>query len=391
MSSWFKKPELLIDVLAKRFPKPKTPVPLLQSSAAMSYVGREVAFSHHGVTFLAVQSTGKHAAFTLVLAYHPDDASSAAFTPRGASPDGARPFPWPPSLMLTRENAGNRLGKLLRLNRELQTGDQAFDQKVYVSATEDTPHVAELLASPKLRAHLLTLLEWFPRVTLAAKEGAIVLTIPGNVGLDLLDSGRFNRILDQMAQAAEHLPAFQINRAQQPPMERSLKVVLAGLGAFVVGFVSFAVVMDLWHVFDEHHPLGPSGQGAIGGLAAFALAFVPLLTLIRGTPSSFSRLLAASLVWSCALASLGATLLHGGNALLASQPPQRVPAQVLSTDVLRGKSTSYRVVLDPQGDAPAGRFAISQQEYQRLSTRSTVEVSVRPGALGWFILDEIHL
>jgi hypothetical protein len=391
MSSWLKKPELLIDVLAKRFPKPKVPVTLLQSSAALSYVGREVAFSHHGLTFIAVQSTGKGAVFTLVLAYHPDDAASAAFTPRGASHEGARAFPWPPALTLTRENVGNRLGKFLRLNRELQTGDEAFDQRAYVSATEDTPHVAELLASPKLRADLLTLLEWFPRVTLAAREGAIVLTLPGLVGLDFLDSGRLNRVLDQLVKAAEHLPAFQVGRAQRPPMERSLKIVLAGLGAFVVGFVCFAVSMDLWHVFDEQHPLGPSGQGAIGGLAAFALAFAPLVALIRGTPSSFSRLLVASLVWSCALASLGATLLHGGNALLASQPPQRVPAQVLSTDVLRGKSTSYLVTLDPQGDIPPGRFSVSQQEYQRLLTRSTVEVSVRPGALGWFIFDELHL
>ena len=65
-----------------------------------------------------------------------------------------------PVAVFRRERTRDRVGRRLALNREIQTGDQAFDDLVYIETDEQPDTIKELVASPQARAEIAPWSRW---------------------------------------------------------------------------------------------------------------------------------------------------------------------------------------------------------------------------------------
>ena len=90
------------------------------------------------------------------------------------------------SVVVRRETSIDRLGKKLRINREVQTGDAAFDAAAYVESDAPDADVERVLGSAEVRRRAYALLEQgFSKVVLPTGAGPLVATRDtGGIGLE---------------------------------------------------------------------------------------------------------------------------------------------------------------------------------------------------------------
>jgi hypothetical protein len=106
-----------------------------------------------------------------------------------------------PVIGFRREGDYERVAKSTGLDVEVQTGDPAFDQRVYIESDAPAPSVQAALASPHARAAIVELL-----------DGGVKLGF-GDAGIRAVRSGQFDvqtlrRMLACLERVAEALPSF---------------------------------------------------------------------------------------------------------------------------------------------------------------------------------------
>ena len=112
----------------------------------------------HGRSFTATY-TGrtKYSPPYLRLTTSVDEASEGA---GGAYREDARPrVEVRPAVVLRAENSLDRLGKRIGVNREIQTGDQDFDARVYVESDAPDQDLQRTLADDRVRRAVRALLD----------------------------------------------------------------------------------------------------------------------------------------------------------------------------------------------------------------------------------------
>ena len=190
----------------------------------------------------------------------------------GAFRGEARPvIPYLPSLMLRSETALDRTGKQLGLNRELQTGDPNFDEAVYVESNASDEELQTVLASPRLRQAVMTLLyAKAKRIELNwAKDPLAVAWVTPFEGDPFAGPG-FEQNLETINIIAAELPELaSVERVAQHARGFWL-AALTTLGA-VAGIVLTSVGEK------AYHPIGWSLESAAFAIAA--AVFVPLMII----------------------------------------------------------------------------------------------------------------
>lgn len=193
-----------------------------------------------------------------------------------------------PAIVLRRESGFDRLGKRLRLNREVQTGDAQFDAEVYVDTSSTDEAVQRTLSNGTLRDAVRDLLnQGVTRVELGpAGLSTLHFVADGPVTREAVAP-----LVDGLVRVAKALPTFERGRADKP--DRPLLSVLLWAPLMVVPIVTF-VILDSG---TAHHPVL---DGTAAAIAAGALVWV-LLVLVaaafhRGGPDSLLRVIIAALM-----------------------------------------------------------------------------------------------
>jgi hypothetical protein len=281
------------------------------------------------------------------------------------------PAPGLPTMTLRSETEADVRAKARRVAREVQTGDAAFDGKVFIESASADEDVLAPLSSPTVRAAVLSLLATCASVDFT-KEGATAKA-PG-------DQKTFAP--DRLAQlvVALRVIAGAPRTVAPTAAKRGASVawiVVAGLGfpAFVLVVVGFAVY--------EPVSAAPLVAGAAAGVA-MALATWPLFTLaLRGRSTSrddIDNARWASLVTG-PLAGIASLVLVNG--VLDRSDPRR--HELVAVEVRRDDDRDDTALVTARGDEPG----VGEHTYpfddpkHRLVLPATVTVTWRDGALGF--------
>jgi len=308
---------------------------------------------------------------------------------RGAAPIGgpfrgaARPrITSPAPLILRLETRLDRTGKSLRINRETQTGDAEFDERIYVESEATDALVLAALADPITRASVLRCL------TLGC--ASLTLDDAGDLGAelpltseDLLAPDSLTALLDTLGAAAEAIPPLQ-----GPGHNRTfagLLPVFTVLGA-IVSWPLFYLVDWLWE------PIGSDlyATAFLGGVALWVVSLPLLVWILRGRSVSLRDLVTCAVSLAIGLPLGGADLLLIFNGVLDTSTPVAHETQVKRLRHTTGKNSSYHVTLVSwhPGEETI-ELKIGSSVYSRLAERQALTVTTRRGFLGWERITEI--
>lgn len=145
----------------------------------------------------------------------------------------------PMTIYLRKEDASDRRYKEVGINREVQTGDAAFDAEVYVNALYDEDaHVRAVLAHEEARASAVALLREEPAILLLDDEdGSIVAHFVFPHGADK-DPDRGRRIVEAFDRLLGALPWLE-TAGQDGRLVRGWMIMLAWAALLVPGAVLF--------------------------------------------------------------------------------------------------------------------------------------------------------
>jgi hypothetical protein len=301
-----------------------------------------------------------------------------AVTPRGGPFRGeARPrIVSPAPLTLRLETKLDRTGKSLRINRETQTGDAVFDERVYVESEATDALVLAALASPITRENALKCLE----------SGCASLTLDdaGDLGAELpltreelLAPERLTALLDTLGAAAEAIPPLRGSGHH-----RTLAGVLPTLavtGTFL-SWPLFYLADWLWEPID--YDLYPTA--ALGGAALWVVSLPFLVWILRGRSVSLRNLVTCVVSLAIGLPLGGTDLLLIVNGALDTSTPVAHETQVKRLHRTTGKHSTYHVtVASWRPGEETTKIPIGSSLHATLTVGEAVTVTTRRGFLGW--------
>lgn len=291
-------------------------------------------------------------------------------------------------ITLRKETTRDRVGKQLRINREYESGDAAFDNEVYVETDASDLTLTRIFREPSAR-HLtrVALQNGIKEIELASTRGVggkldlhvmmrtLTFTVaPGNLGRvqDL------RRALSALAawhaaiQGAADLPAGPYGRggpvALEPPLPGR---TMRGVVVFLIGALVWLVLIikqrpptfgyDAWFV----------GLG-VGVIFWFA-ALVIFVALFRGRSTSFRTVLTA-FFWYFGVVITSVVFAESLNGSLDTGPRNVEVARVATRAIKNG---TRKVLILPEGriDAPS-------ESYSSLEVGGLAKVTMGRGALG---------
>lgn len=283
----------------------------------------------------------------------------------------SRKLPW---VVCYPEGAVDRFGKAIGLNREVQTGDKAFDDAVYVDTSEVEEKVKRLLAVPDVRKAILDLVSMGFKVQLSTRGIEVFQVV---YAMSAPDASRVAEALPRIAALSGSVPSFDNETLSQEPRARMMvavaiiaTVVLAGVaGAFVA---SGAVDRTL---SAGHRVLAFLG---IGG-ALWLLFTLSMVLVLRGRSYAFRMFLVASFIALFSLPFGGGAASLWLNQALDASPAEAHEATVrrLSRKGRVVRVTSWRAGHDIETtNAPMAVF-------RTLKVGDRVIVQTHRGAFGW--------
>ncbi len=202
-----------------------------------------------------------------------------------------------PRIVLRNESMADRLAHRLGVNREVKTGDAAFDGAVYIVTDSPEEDVQRTLASPDFREAVRALLAAGATYVQLNFEGLTAMLVGPPPYVD-----RFEPVARGLAQAAAALPLFQPGTAPRGPSVVGL--VIASLTA-----LSTIVGVPVVALAAARPPLAgsPVLVGVGSGLALWILATLAARWRLRGRSTSLGLILM--------FAILGPLRLPGGHLL----------------------------------------------------------------------------
>lgn len=360
-------------------------------TAAMDRLGeRELdeAGSPHGTMWVVRRAQRRFRA-----GYRPGSRSPPTFWIRGdltitdaAAPtpfrgQGRRPLPRPPRLIMRAETRRDRLGKALRLNRELQTGDDGFDRAVYLESDDPDELVAATIGSARLRQAVVAMLALGPdHVALGLGEQAIDLSWSGSHARNPFSGDQLDRAVDTLDVFAEELPGFASAEADQA-WPRGAYVLTTTIVAGVVG-----AALMVWGG-NVYQPVSndPVYDWLVRGLS-LTLGVTALCWWRARGGSRGLRMVAwtaglGAMAWPASLA--GTVLVSNG---LLDAPAERRSVEVLRRFTTTAKnSTRHWLELRPWPPHSRVKLQVSEDVYYRTGVGETT-LRFGHGALGieWY-------
>jgi hypothetical protein len=343
--------------------------PALGATRVQGKLNRLRFMSGAHVAFMTGQS-GKKPLFTLEVHSIPD--TSRRRTSRISVPE-------PPRVEFVREDRLARLGKLLLINREYQSGDPAFDALVYIHANgAPDAYIKHLLQHSGARDAIAALLTaGYDEVVIDAQASE------GHARATRRDGPEDAEVLREhaalLAQIAAALPPCAPTRAMRRAEPLGVYLFYATLGgACCAPMLAFS----LQHMWPIHGPRWsePWWISATVWLGAVLL----LIPILRGDSRSTLYLLLNACALAICIPCLMLPGLRAVNALTDLSEPRIIQADVLAKRRAHSqKATTYHVTLDLRDGTSPEERRVSARDYARVPASGKVEVALGAGALGW--------
>ena len=303
--------------------------------------------------------------------------TAAAATEMGPFRSASSPrIPSPAPLTLRLETRTDRAGKSLRINRETQTGDAAFDERVYLESDAPDAAVLAALADPLLRASVVKSLELGAVSMTLDREGSLIISRPLRQA-SLLELDQLTPLIDALGAAADAIPPLVTARPASSPAGRFTIVAVV---TAIVSLVLFFLVDWLWE------PLGPDlyASCAVVGFVLWLIALPILVFVLRGRSDSL-RLLATTVIALAFVLPLGATdLMLVLNGLFDRSAPIAHEARVISQRSTSGKHTTYYITIESwhPGEAKL-ELTVGSSLHSRAPAGTALSLTTTRGYLGW--------
>ncbi len=286
------------------------------------------------------------------------------------------------------ESATDRWFKRLGVANEVQTGDAAFDETVYVTC--DHPFVAQLLTETDLRAAVLDLLA----------NGASHIRFNGTaVGIrsdrttpPMSDDLQRAKRLWEASWKLEHEPR---SRFSDPFLWKA--IVVEGVIWSILFFAIGAGLQMIWHKEDFHvSAFAVWKTGLVLALVAFAVLFALVFLWMRGSSRGHRVIVESAVVLLLGLPIASVQIGGDTNRARDDGPPVITTRVIHGCDVREHRSRrgrrSYtyhlRLGIDAEGTGPALPDDIETTKRMCDATMfaDTAEVQVMPGRWGvpWY-------
>jgi hypothetical protein len=325
--------------------------------------------------------------FTLRLA-EPATVAGTAFrvgdNPFRQGPDAPIALDYVRPVLLRRETRFDRIGKALLVNREAQTGDEEFDETVYVETDAPRELVERLLGHREVRGRVRGWLEdgWTNVRFHDSLDPIALISTP--VTAQHLSATKMEDAFQQIEELVPLIPKVEHAHLRRPSWTLATALMIGSGIVSLVGWVLALIASSYWP------PIESGPYGVLVGIGFLLwVGAVPLLgLLLRGRSDSFRKLSYAACLLGIGLPPLvvGLALSINGSLDESAEQTQVVAVQDLWTT--SGKSTSYHIrtdPLDPGGKPPS--FSISHSNYQRFratgGATGHATITYHPGRLGW--------
>jgi hypothetical protein len=344
---------------------------------------------------LRFQPSGRNTASSLTV---------AKATPSGLGPmagEGANPFRERPGgpvvldhvrpILLRKETKHDRIGKALLVNREAQTGDPAFDDKVYVETDAPDSLVDRLLGDAEVRAHVLRWLDAGWTNVRFYDPGVTVALVATPAGPQKMAAASVREVLPPLGEVSAKAPRVEHVSLRRPPWTRHAWVIAGSVVLLVAGFVAALIAAQAWPTFESRPYLVCGTVGFLAWVAAIPLVGM----MVRGRSDSWRTMCIALVMLGGGLPATGIGVGIGANGALDGSPVETKRLQVVELWKTSGKSTSYHVRLKhwDAWEEPVS-LTIPYETYQQLRVSGGgsgfAAVMTRQGALGWPWWEQVH-
>jgi hypothetical protein len=292
----------------------------------------------------------------------------------------------PREIRMHRESVLDFFVKRIGIAVELQTGDSAFDELVYV--TSDHPGVKALLtSSAPLRAAILRAFELGARRVRYDGKAVWLDDIPEAV------------VTTPHLETLAALWKASAPLSQEPPhwfADRFLwkALVIESVAWGIAGYAAGSVLEHFDHVEDLHVWTGALiGIGCVVALLMFAAMLAAIVLVMRGSSRGHRIVIESALLLAIGLPLAGIQLVADVNRALDDSPTQSLKVRVARCDVYRGKGRrSYSLVIDdstsiaPPAPEWPSKIQVSRRLCDALVRGGDLEVELGAGYLGlpWY-------
>jgi hypothetical protein len=284
-------------------------------------------------------------------------------------------------VVLRHEDWFDRLGKRLRINREIEVGDPDFDRAIYVDSDASDATVLALL-DPEMRSVVREIVAKGLQLTVEASR--LVLRVPPDM---------FERDRDVAESLVALLRALEAAKRATPSGEGPYRDGKIGVPRAVPSrqpgclpvFFGFGAIA----VLDYALPAPPPTSGVHGyafGVALWIVAVAIFVRIFRGRASSMGDVTLSAICYLVIL-PLGSILARAYNATVDHGRESTWQAEGRH-ESRKGKAWVEVELTSSNGDAPR-TFAVPYGRVQSASGRKRLQglepvvVTTKPGALGW--------
>jgi len=277
-----------------------------------------------------------------------------------------------PLILVRAERGLDRLGKTLGLDREVQLGDDAFDNAAYIESSASDDTVRSAFASAETRAQVRALLALGYSLDMSG-DGLSATRLRGYYSA--FEFPELPDVLRTLKAIHSALPKL----TGEPGAKRRMRVSAPVLVSFVVVLIG---IFSLAWMGQSHFggPLDDLSAAKVLGLGVFAWAAISfaLYLALRNRPMALQTLLFSSL-----LLIFGIPPLFAFGVLLSNSSFDSAPATVHRTKVVYLSPRSHEVRFTAfRTERPEDKVAVPFDVYRTLNVGDDIEVDTRPGAFG---------
>lgn len=282
----------------------------------------------------------------------------------------APPLPW---VVMYPEGAVERFGKAIGLNREVQLGDQAFDDAIYIDTVESDDRIQKLLAGAEIRQAILDIISLGYKVQCSTRGVEAFQVV---YAMNSPDTSRVAEVVPRLARLARIAPSFAGEALLAPRKLGVLSIVLivfALLSAALSGALVASGVFS--RTLNAAHALLAV---LVAGGALWFLYMMAVVLSARGRPNALRMVLVTALI-----ALFTVPLGGGALALLLDQrlDSGAVEEHVTTIRKLYRKDRIVRVASWRTGREAENTYA-DWSVFRTLKSGDRVIVRVHPGAFG---------
>ena len=177
-----------------------------------------------------------------------------------------------PKMGFRKEGVFNRFGKRIGLNKELQIGNIAFDDKVYIYSEDRDDDIKRIFSEPKLRLGISEAVHGeFSLVGINYKAKGVSLTIE-QVSLDIANPELLGKGIALITQIAESLPPVKERTIlQEKSSLASSFQVVSGCAIFILFLASFFGSVDAYFSVAKVNKFLDYGRWGLGILAVLSI------------------------------------------------------------------------------------------------------------------------